>query len=68
MIVLSKDNFLKMSRSFLSLFLFKVGKQAEKKAMNSFRKSTKEMIILEWKQFSIQIMQLCTTLKRMIKY
>lgn len=26
------------------------------------------MIILEWKQFSIQIMQLCRTLKRMIKY
>lgn len=67
-IVLSKDNFLKISRSFLSLFLFKVRKQAEKKAMNFFRKSTKEMIILEWKQFSIQIMQLCTTLKRMIKY
>lgn len=67
-IVLSKDNFLKISRSFLSLLLFKVGKQAEKKAMNSFRKSTKEMIILEWKQFSIQIMQLCRTLKRMIKY
>lgn len=41
MIVLSKDNFLKISRSFLSLFLFKVGKQAEKKSHELFQEKHK---------------------------
>lgn len=40
-IVLSKDNFLKISRSFLSLFLFKVGKQAEKKSHELFQEKHK---------------------------